>query len=756
MKISVKLLGGFGIVALICGLVGGVGWYGTSSTKAGLSEVADVRLPSVENVGLMMESMREIQAIERTIVNPTLTAEIRRQEIAGMERPWKAFEEGMQRYKALPKTAEETALLAKLDAGLSKWKVEHDKLAGLVSHIKLNNVGNLETILVARRLDHVRWVATLNIAITENKEFKGQLDPKLCGLGRWMADFKSGDAEFDAMLHKFDEPHEKLHNLGAEIVQSIGSGDSREARKKFDAEVVPTLKIIEGLFDEDLASVKKDLDSLSAGLELAFGVEKQALEELIATMDQITKMSAELAASNSAAAVRSAGRSQALAAIAVLLGIAAALSFGYFISRGITEPLHRAVAILAKIGLGDTSETMEMGRAVNCSSHKKCGKAECPSYNRVDHCWVTSGSFAAVKHCPRAKKGEDCRTCEVYGAKTEMEELGSILGGLSNNLAAREHLAMAIAGGDLTQEVELASDKDLLGKGLQIMVNNLRDIIGEVQTAGDQIASGAAQVSDASQSLSQGATESAASLEEITSSMNEMASQTKTNAENAAQANQLSDQTRKAAENGTGQMQSMVKAMSEINESGKSISKIIKVIDEIAFQTNLLALNAAVEAARAGKHGKGFAVVAEEVRNLAARSAQAARETAELIESSVQKTENGAGIATNTAAALTEIVRGVSKVSDLLQEIAASSNEQAQGIAEVTQGLGQIDQVTQQNTANAEETAAAAEELSGQSATLQQMLARFRLRATGTQGMAGAPLALEGPASGKSGGWPVL
>lgn len=232
-------------------------------------------------------------------------------------------------------------------------------------------------------------------------------------------------------------------------------------------------------------------------------------------------------------------------------------------------------------------------------------------------------------------------------------------------------------------------------------------------------------MSDSSQSVSQGVTEQASSLEQITSSMNEMGSQTKQNAENANQANKLADEARAAAERGNTQMQEMVTAMGEINESGRNISKIIKVIDEIAFQTNLLALDAAVEAARAGKYGKGFAVVAEEVRNLAGRSAKAAEETAELIEGSVKKTEKGTEIANKTAEALSEILTGVTKASDLVGEIAAASNDQAQGIAQVHQGLGQIDQVTRQATANAEEGASAAEELSNQAAQLKAMLDRF-------------------------------
>jgi len=208
----------------------------------------------------------------------------------------------------------------------------------------------------------------------------------------------------------------------------------------------------------------------------------------------------------------------------------------------------------------------------------------------------------------------------------------------------------------------------------------------------------------------------------------EMAAQTTENAENANKANTLALEARDAAAMGSVQMAEMVMAMEEMNDAAQSISQIIKVIDEIAFQTNLLALNAAIEAARAGKHGKGFAVVAEEVRGLAARSAKAASETAALIESSVEKTISGSEVGNKTAEGLGQIVRAVTKVTELIDEIARASNEQALGISQVNEGLNQIEHVTQQNTANAEESAAAAEELSSQVNNAMQMLRQFTLR----------------------------
>ena len=318
----------------------------------------------------------------------------------------------------------------------------------------------------------------------------------------------------------------------------------------------------------------------------------------------------------------------------------------------------------------------------------------------------------------------------------EIGQLGNALDSMADSLQQRAELAEAIAAGDLAKEVTLNSDKDVLGRALRNMTDKLNDIISQVNSASEQIDSGAGQVSDSAQDLSQGATQQAAAIEEIGASLNELSGRTQNNAQNAITANQLAVTARDAANGGSNQMQEMVAAMADINESGQNISKIIKTIDEIAFQTNLLALNAAVEAARAGQHGKGFAVVAEEVRNLAARSAKAAQETAELIEGSVTKGEKGTEIANRTASALEEIVNGIGKTADLVGEIAASSQEQADGISQVNDGITQIDQVTQRNTAGAEEGAAAAEELSSQSAYMRQILAQFKLRGQGTHSSA--------------------
>ena len=221
-------------------------------------------------------------------------------------------------------------------------------------------------------------------------------------------------------------------------------------------------------------------------------------------------------------------------------------------------------------------------------------------------------------------------------------------------------------------------------------------------------------------------------MQELTASLEQISSQTHLNAQNAEEANTFAKNAKTNASQGNSQMKDMLKAMDEISISSSNINKIIKVIDDIAFQTNILALNAAVEAARAGQHGKGFAVVAEEVRNLAGKSANAAKETTDMIESSIRKVEVGTKIANETAKALDEIVYQVDRAADLINSIAVASVEQAQGIEQINLGIMQVSQVVQTNAATAEESAAASEELSSQAARLKENASRFMLRGKNT------------------------
>jgi methyl-accepting chemotaxis protein len=328
-------------------------------------------------------------------------------------------------------------------------------------------------------------------------------------------------------------------------------------------------------------------------------------------------------------------------------------------------------------------------------------------------------------------QGDLSKRVDLIGKAGFFKHLGKGINALIEQMSnVFDDVATALgrmAEGDLSERIdrEYAGTFGVVKDNVNNTMDQLRAIIGELRESMDVVRTASTEISSGNTNLSSRTEQQASSLEETASSMEQLTSTVRNNADNAQQANQLARRARDTAEHGGSVVQRAIDAMEQINQASGKIAEIIGVIDEIAFQTNLLALNASVEAARAGEQGRGFAVVATEVRNLAGRSASAAKEIKELIQDSVTKVESGSALVNESGETLVEIVSGIKKVGDIVSEIAAASQEQAAGIDQVNQAVTSMDEVTQQNAALAEETSAAATSMSDKASEMDQMMGFF-------------------------------
>lgn len=348
--------------------------------------------------------------------------------------------------------------------------------------------------------------------------------------------------------------------------------------------------------------------------------------------------------------------------------------------------------------------------------------------------WISSRSVAlpirkAAQLAGAIQRGDFSQRL-AHRSADEVGQLSASLDRMAESLQQQVHVAERISQGDLTVDVRLASDGDQLGLALRRMVDNLNELVSQVQLSSALINDKAGEVTRLSHDLSGGATESASAVTEISATINQMASQIRQTSEYAGEANSLSRDSEQSARGGNELMATLKGAMQEINQSGQDITNIIRAIEEIATQTNLLALNAAIEAARAGEHGRGFAVVADEVRQLAARSAEAAQRSTRLIQESNARTVKGMELTDETAQALEAIVQGAAQVSQLVDEIASASSQQASGIEQVSLAIEQIDQVVHHNSSNSEQSTQAAQELTQQAEQMIVQVGRFTVRRT--------------------------
>jgi methyl-accepting chemotaxis protein len=365
----------------------------------------------------------------------------------------------------------------------------------------------------------------------------------------------------------------------------------------------------------------------------------------------------------------------------------------------------------------------------------------------------------AVFPLSRAGKIDEANQAYLNSLRPEFQKFAKVLGELTDWNARNGEKT----GARIKSSVSAANEGLIAGLAVAIVVAGLvgfflsrsiakalNRVIESLEAGSGQISSASGQVSQSSQSLAEGASEQASSLEETSASLEELSSMTRQNSENARQANVMAEAAKGSAENGRDAMGRMGMAIGKIKESSDQTARIIKTIDEIAFQTNLLALNAAVEAARAGDAGKGFAVVAEEVRNLARRSAEAAKSTSSLIEESQKNAEQGVSASAEVAAIQDSIVESVRKLSQLIGEVSAASEEQSKGIGQISIAVEQMDKVTQSNAASAEESASASEELYAQAKELGDMVGSLIAVVKGGGAESAVQAAIAAPAASRA------
>lgn len=584
------------------------------------------------------------------------------------------------------------------------------------------------------------------------------------------ADFQSIIWTTNAHLYRLsataanETDRKKIQSIGAEVTKSLEAIleklKAMEVTKGSERQIDAIIEKMQGPVANYLkqAKVVIEMSDGEAGASLMFMASAQrSFAELAKLTEEITDVSKQIRDNQLARANIALEQQQKLLVAAALAAMLFGCVVAFAVSGWIAKPIRALTAGMHQLaqgnfdvvlpGLGRKDEIGQIAQAVELFKVKAAARAQREAEEKAesDRRAAAERDAAAAKIAHEfetavgeivkaAAAGDFSRRVDLQGKSGLVLNVGSAINSLCENVARAINDLMvmldALAAGDLTQRItaEYHGNFAILKDNANKAAERIGVIIADIKAAAAEVTNAAAEIATATTDLSQRTEEQAASLEQTSASMEEISATVKKNAENAQVAKSSSAQTRQAAEQGGVVVGEAVKAMARIEESSRKIADIIGVIDEIARQTNLLALNAAVEAARAGEAGRGFAVVAAEVRNLAQRSSQAAKDIAELITNSTGLVQEGVELVNKAGASLGAIVDSINKVAAIVSDIAIASAEQATGIEQINKALAQMDETTQQNSALVEENAATAKTLEHQAKMMEQRVAFFRIQ----------------------------
>ncbi|GAB6185652.1 HAMP domain-containing methyl-accepting chemotaxis protein [Thermopirellula anaerolimosa] len=672
LSIKAKLLGGFGLVALITAAVGGVGYYGLTSAGNGVEQLANVAIPSVRTTQAMKWEFTEVMRIQRTLLNLDLDLESRQRQYTQLDAAREIFAAARKEYEPLRQLDEEAKIwqefVADYDATVQANNAVFDmskqfdeilaKTAPDASGKRENFARNmyachyLKTQLGVDFRD--LWVAAKNAVLRGNdpeafKKAREQLTAARTA-------FKADAAKLRELLPRIgvgtealDELVKQVETMGDAYEKAFAEIDASdpEFAEKVDARVAGMGQACNAQYLKLEDAVHQQVDRIQS---LQKDMLRQAMDVCRVKMDVQTERLTKIVDLWNAESKRMGEQNIAMAIFAKNLGIGASvvgvvlsMILGMFLAQSIIRPVQKTVALLKDVSEGE---------------------------------------------------------------------------------------------GDLTKRLEVASHDEIgeLARYFNIFCDKLEEIIREVSASAEQFTEGSRVVSEASQSLASGAQEQSASVQQVSASMQELARVVEQVKAAAEEANRLAREAAQLADGGGQAVNKSIEAMQLIRGSSQQIAEIIQVISEIAGQTNLLALNAAIEAARAGEHGMGFAVVADEVRKLAERSNQAAGEITKLIRESTARVEEGAELSQQTGEAFQKIVEGIQTTAGKISEIASATVQQAGTAEEVSKAIQNISQVVEQAAAGSEELASSSEELGAQSTALRDLVGRFKVRQTVSTG----------------------